>query len=362
MLLNEEAHYDEVGVSFVAIFIMAYNLLFWVFGAAHSLSWDYLPGIPQGEEAERRYTWKEKPIGSFFAQYILRQPSTAKQTSPVEPAVQSLDMVDEKEKNPEDVLIVSGDVLVEQPGEIDPEVQLVRRISRMSTLSGCPHLGPELSSPPTGSALHPLDSESTTATISPPGHAKYHLPAIVRRSLRPLAAIITPVPLSIIISLPIALIQPLKALFVDVTSTGGPDWHGPDGKPPLAFVIDTGTHVMPPCTILHSCLQVLMWTVSVFRSKFHGQHCSAASTHHARSFIRAIPNTTASVPFTHYGHDCRDHGEDGYPTRLWHRDGSGHGQRRADCKRVKSRALCGDVSERNASRSEVRRSKCPRPM
>ena len=55
-----------MGVSFVSIFIVSYHLVFWVLGAAHSLSWDYLPGVPQGEEAERRCSWKEKPLGSLI--------------------------------------------------------------------------------------------------------------------------------------------------------------------------------------------------------------------------------------------------------------------------------------------------------
>lgn len=221
---------------------MSYNLLFWVFGAAHSLSWDYLPGIPQGEEAERRYGWQEKPIGSFLARYILRGRSPAKQTPPTESAIQKLDVTDE-ETNSEVILVESG---VEQLDVTDPEVQPARRISRLSTQSSHPHPGPDSLSPPADSALHPLGSESTT---SPPGH---RLVATVKRLLRPLTAIVTPVPMTILISLPIALIQPLKALFVDVSGTGGPDWKGPDGKPPLAFMIDTGTHVV--CKILHARL------------------------------------------------------------------------------------------------------------
>jgi auxin efflux carrier family protein len=46
-------------------------------------------------------------------------------------------------------------------------------------------------------------------------------------------------------SIPISLFQPLRALFVDTTQVGGPNWKGPDGRPPLYFVIDTGEYLPP---------------------------------------------------------------------------------------------------------------------
>jgi len=51
--------------------------------------------------------------------------------------------------------------------------------------------------------------------------------------------VVTPISATVAISLLIALVGPLKALFVSLE--GGPSWNGPDGKPPLAFVIDTGS-------------------------------------------------------------------------------------------------------------------------
>ena len=62
-----------MGVSYVSIFIVAYHIVFWMLGTAHSLSWDYRPGVPQGEAAERRASWKEKPIGSFITRHVLKQ-------------------------------------------------------------------------------------------------------------------------------------------------------------------------------------------------------------------------------------------------------------------------------------------------
>ena len=60
---------------------------------------------------------------------------------------------------------------------------------------------------------------------------------MAKRRVAPLA---NPIVVSLLISLTVALVPRLKALFVDATASGGPAWKGPDGRPPLAFLIDTG--------------------------------------------------------------------------------------------------------------------------
>ncbi|KAI0032444.1 auxin efflux carrier [Vararia minispora EC-137] len=67
---------------------------------------------------------------------------------------------------------------------------------------------------------------------------------IYRRALRNFFFyMLKPAPLSVLISLPIALIDPLKALFVAPDASFQPSFHpvAPDGEPPLAFVLDTAT-------------------------------------------------------------------------------------------------------------------------
>jgi len=61
-----------VGISFISIFILIYHIFFWVCGLAHSLSWDYAPGVPQGEAANTRAPWREKPIGGFVWRHVLK--------------------------------------------------------------------------------------------------------------------------------------------------------------------------------------------------------------------------------------------------------------------------------------------------
>lgn len=54
-------------------------------------------------------------------------------------------------------------------------------------------------------------------------------------------SLLSPASLSIILSFPIALITPLKALFVAVDNSPIPN--GPDGLPPLSFLLDTATFI-----------------------------------------------------------------------------------------------------------------------
>ncbi|RDB16541.1 hypothetical protein Hypma_002707 [Hypsizygus marmoreus] len=91
-------------------------------------------------------------------------------------------------------------------------------------------------------------SAPTLPTPSPPIHGHIHrhiyLPPLIHRILRIvrnfLLTLLTPASLAIILSFPIALIPPLKALFVPLPSSSSIHIHpAPDGQPPLAFFIDT---------------------------------------------------------------------------------------------------------------------------
>jgi hypothetical protein len=58
--------------------------------------------------------------------------------------------------------------------------------------------------------------------------------------LNTLRLLISPISIALFIALPIALITPLKALFTPVSGwTGTKIPNGPDGKPPLKFLLDT---------------------------------------------------------------------------------------------------------------------------
>ena len=185
-----------MGISFVGIFIVVYNIFFFVCGLARSLAWDYAPGVPQGEEAERRVLWREKPIGSLVHRYLLKN-------SPPQPPVISAPQRKAGSTSSTDV----GE------GEKPTSVQV-------TTL-------PQ----PTVLPVHVCPSPAPM----PLSDSRFKL------FLRTLSMFFAPINIVICASLCIALAQPLKALFVDVSAEGGPSWKGPGGKPPLAFLIDTGS-------------------------------------------------------------------------------------------------------------------------
>lgn len=198
-----------MGISFIGVFIIVYNIFFWICGLARSIAWDYAPGVPQGEEAQRRVPWREKPIGSLVYKYLLRNP-------PLQPPALT---TPQREMPDASGIDVHEDVEKE-------EKSASLRVTTSSQPDCEPTALPDYVRPA---------SSTTTSSLNPR----------FRQFLQTLSLIFAPINLVIAGSLCISLIQPLKALFVDVSSEGGPLWKGPDGRPPLAFVMDAGSSAPP---------------------------------------------------------------------------------------------------------------------
>ncbi|KAK0502056.1 hypothetical protein EDD18DRAFT_1139119 [Armillaria luteobubalina] len=243
----------QLGVSYVSIFILAYNIIMWISGAANMLAWDYAPGVPQGDLANVRVSWHEKPIATFLLH------------SDCEKAEDEKDADSERDK----VLSV---IMGKQPEsdlggmETDPEIQLARKTSRLSAfsprprrpsvgISTHPHAGSLL--PPPNVSQSYLKELPDTAVQSPkdplvtdqqepepaeedekPGRFASLFPPFLQRTFKPMASLFTPITMSMYIAIPVSLIPQLKALFLEVD--GGPYYQGPDGNPPLTFIINTG--------------------------------------------------------------------------------------------------------------------------
>lgn len=210
-----------MGVSYVAIFIVAYHLVFFVLGAAYTLSWDYLPGIPQGEAAEYRVPWHEKPIGSLVHRHLSR-----------------LGFHSVREHNGPDMDLspVSG------PGRREevPSRTDVLDSKSMSPSQGDPahFVKSHPEDKPSSNIIHATSRQEASLPSPTALHTNRH--SRIKRILNRITAILTPVTVSLLLSLPVALVPWLKALFVDISEVGGPDWKSPDGRPPLAFLLDTG--------------------------------------------------------------------------------------------------------------------------
>ncbi|KAK0441969.1 auxin efflux carrier [Armillaria borealis] len=235
----------QLGVSYVSVFILACNIVMWIGGAANTLAWDYAPGVPQGDEANVHVGWREKPIAAFFLRLrpkLLAQPKN--------PDFEIAD--DEKDLGKEKGLSV---VMGKQPesdlgeAETDPEIQLARRVSIISANPPRPRR-PAASIQLPDAVVQSMKSPSVKDQQEPelpeeveekPGRFASLFPPFLRRSFKPLSSLFTPITISMYISIPISLVPQLKALFVEVD--GGPYYHGPDGNPPLTFIINTAEFV-----------------------------------------------------------------------------------------------------------------------
>lgn len=197
---------------------------FWVSGAAHSISWDYLPHIPQGEAAERKFPWKEKPVGSWFYREVLKRDTivTSNETR--------------NEQNIEKMHIENDRGMSSCNSQNQLEGQSSGTLKISEALSGT-----KTESTADVVAMAPETDEALSTPYENPRLGIFRrLFQSLSRLRQVLSVLLSPITIVLIISIPIALVQPLKALFVDTTAQGGPDWKGPDGRPPLFFIIDTG--------------------------------------------------------------------------------------------------------------------------
>jgi predicted permease len=202
---------SQVGISYASIFIVCYHITFWVFGAAHSISWDYKPGVPQKEAAEFRASWDQKPIGSWVARRLLRR----------------------SRRDQRDEAADEHPFELSQTGSLHGDIELSRRSGR-ATAPHSPdnHAGTSEKKPSSTTELPtPLSGLSPAASPTKT--------SLASKVLRAIYAGVNAVTVTLFASLLIALVPDLKALFVTSSRPRHSHWHGPDGRPPLAFILDT---------------------------------------------------------------------------------------------------------------------------
>jgi hypothetical protein len=206
-------HELSVGVACVAIFVACQHITFWALGTARSLSWDYLPGVPQKEAAERHVPWSSKPIGGWFYRVVLRRQVEDVWNTP----------------NNDTTTLTAGVDAEKVLGSPRTLVEFQRGHSEESSKTAS-------FSPPSDAASVPNQPSQPVS----PEHPKSPFKIFLLRISTPFRAVANPITITLIVALIVAVVLPLKALFVDCTADGGPHLHGPDGRPPLSFVIDTG--------------------------------------------------------------------------------------------------------------------------
>lgn len=196
-----------LGISYASIFIVCYHVTFWVFGTAHSISWDYQDGVPQKEAAECRVNWQHKPLCGWIYKVLLRR----KIEDPWERSDDEhpLERMDEAERQR------SNDV----PSQGTPEITEVPREHAQFI----------------GKSQENASTSRKKTRLTPSARRT----SIVKRLFGALRAGANAVTLTLLFSLVIALVPDLKALFVLSGKSRHKTWHGPDRRPPLAFVLDT---------------------------------------------------------------------------------------------------------------------------
>lgn len=89
--------------------------------------------------------------------------------------------------------------------------------------------------------LLPLDAEPAYHEPSTPAPSVHTVP-LHRRIAQLASNFLMPTTIALVVALPCALIQPIKALFTNVDGwTGTQMPNAPDDKPPLSFVLETAT-------------------------------------------------------------------------------------------------------------------------
>lgn len=159
--------------------------------------------------------WKEKPIGGWIARTFLGYVPTRRE---------GWGRPDERA---DDEVVRESEAKGPAPGISPRDAEKALPGSAAADLQST---DPEKSALNAGATARPPSlppAASLRATRRAP---------LLARVLKPLRAALTPVTLSLIVSLPIALVPALKALFVP---TPGYTWRAPDARAPLAALLDT---------------------------------------------------------------------------------------------------------------------------
>ena len=280
--------------------MLVHHISFWVCGLDRSLAWDYAPGIPQGEAAERRFHWREKPIGSLVYKILIRWCFPLHEVSKRDQEREEFGVPPAEDKK----LEIQGNTEdVEEGCVTSPALP-----RSQSAIQRAPSSTRE-------SVQHRLEASNNGSIPGPP---------IWKRFLKTMAVMITPMNSVVVVSFVVALVQPLKALFVDISDVGGPSWAGPDGNPPLSFIIDTGSQ--------RNTLFMGLWNrsndcnFSWLRWWPHGP----IGPYHARWFFCKDEDTSPPISSSDLGNRACLFSQDGSAPYNWHLPRASDGRKGSD--------------------------------
>nr|GAT44866.1 auxin efflux carrier transmembrane protein [Mycena chlorophos] len=210
---NGEAD-QTLSVAYIAGFILVFMITFFPMGGSHMVGRDYVGPDVEPEEVREATNARRRFILYGWPARFLKRLSGRGRGNAVEDAVLPSQALSEKLSTA--IVSRESDNSFSGRGPILPTTT--------------PTVVSRPSSPPTGSTIHK----------APPGKFDRLSPHL-RTFLRNL---FLPGSIAIISAFIIALVPPLKALFVADSSTANIHIHAaPDGQPPLAFILDTVTFI-----------------------------------------------------------------------------------------------------------------------
>lgn len=249
----------SLGISYVSIFILCYNITYWVLPTARSLRLDYRPDVPHGSDAEVKVPLEDTVTFRFFADHLpaglskrvnASRPPTRPSTPPLPPEMGPVEAqstsfipttsavrswtrdstqtpnrnISEEEKQADDADRKSG-----KEGSEEKQEQAAKMVLTTN----------EPPQPVPASGAAPMPAVEAQQEPSRPLSAPRRVWRQTKAILNPLR---TPVVIAMAVSIPTALIPPLKALFTHADAT---TYHfgSPNGDPPLGWLLDTASFI-----------------------------------------------------------------------------------------------------------------------
>ncbi|KAK0200040.1 auxin efflux carrier [Desarmillaria ectypa] len=233
---------QNLSVAYISVFILYYMMTFFPMGGNKVIAWDFKGPDVEPEEVRESIRLRRQFILRGWPRALRRRLHMTQSKPDTE---NQLD-----EKAPSEAALATDD-----SKDIYHRPRHGRHVSFGEEASTAVPTDADFTSAPSTEKLQsPSPSQTGTQTIlydgcgsrplTPIAEDRPPSPSPTRRRWQKFSitargvikSLLTPASITILISFPIALIKPLKALFVEVDGYYMPS--APDGEPPLAFVID----------------------------------------------------------------------------------------------------------------------------
>ncbi|WVQ66266.1 uncharacterized protein L199_004445 [Kwoniella botswanensis] len=228
----------DLGVAYIAIFIFIMNTTFWGLGVHRMCAWDFQENRRRPDQPPLKERWSSQleltkgRITKWTGMRNRHSGSNIDMESQTIPGMEMMGNVEDKaeqdnnfgQNNIEPYIPASS-----SPGNSSQEIVPVARISTFDNATSLRRNSSKVSDIQRTSDPAPSVHESDNVLPVQPLWKKivltiYELPNVTK---------------AIIISIPIATVQPLKSLFAETEGWSGSRMpYGPDGNPPLHFVIE----------------------------------------------------------------------------------------------------------------------------